>query len=216
MATEKDFKEAKVRQILFESVYEDLIGPSEENEEITDLPTNAYIMGMLFPADAAITEDENYRDVEFSDRFGDAALDADQNIEASVFEDDEADDHGKSLFKKPSSAGVSFYVAKNTSHLVADISWGKYTAFEVEDGASLEEALKNPLKNIRKKSRTVFIREQIEEKVEIDLSAIGRSGELNLCKNENVSLYIIQMELKNDYKMISVYIHNTAIRIYNP
>ena len=81
MATEKDFKEAKVRQILFESVYEDLIGPSEENEEITDVPTNAYIMGMLFPADAEITEDENYRDVEFSDRFGDAALDADQNIE---------------------------------------------------------------------------------------------------------------------------------------
>ena len=37
MATEKDFKEAKVRQILFESVYEDLIGPSEENEEITDV-----------------------------------------------------------------------------------------------------------------------------------------------------------------------------------
>ncbi len=207
MATEKDFKEAKVRQILFESVYEDLIGPSEENEEITDLPTNAYIMGMLFPADAAITEDENYRDVEFSDRFGDAALDADQNIEASVFEDDEADDHGKSLFKKPSSAGVSFYVAKNVTNLVAEISWGRYTAEEVQ-GEVVDGTLEEDAENKRKKPRKIFVREQVEEKVEIDLTAIGRSGELKLKKNENVSLYIIQMELKNDYKMISVYIHN--------
>lgn len=207
MVTEKDFKEAKVRQILFESVYEDLIGPSEENEEITDVPTNAYIMGMLFPADAAITEDENYRDVEFSDRFGDAVLDADQNIEASVFEDDEADDHGKSLFKKPSSAGVSFYVAKNVFHLIADISWGRYLAEEVQ-GEVVDGTLEEDAENKRKKPRKIFVREQIEEQVEIDLAAIGRSGEIKLKKNENVSLYIIQMELKNDYKMISVYIHN--------
>lgn len=207
MATEKDFKEAKVRKILFESVYEDLIGPAEENETITDLPTNAYIMGMLFPADAAITEDENYRDVEFSDRFGDAALDADQNIEAAVFEDDEADDHGKSLFKKPSSAGVSFYVAKDVSKLVADISWGKYYAEEVQ-GEVVDGTLEEDAENKRKKPQRVYVREQEEEQVEIDLSTIGRSGELKLQKNPCVSLYIIQMELKNEYKMISVYIHN--------
>ena len=175
MATEKDFKEAKVRKILFESVYEDLIGPAEENETITDLPTNAYIMGMLFPADAAITEDENYRDVEFSDRFGDAALDADQNIEAAVFEDDEADDHGKSLFKKPSSAGVSFYVAKDVSKLVADISWGKYYAEEVQ-GEVVDGTLEEDAENKRKKPQRVYVREQEEEQVEIDLSTIGRSG----------------------------------------
>ena len=207
MATEKDLKEAKVRKILLESVYEDLIGPAEENETITDLPTNAYIMGMLFPADAAITEDENYRDVEFSDRFGDAALDADQNIEAAVFEDDEADDHGKSLFKKPSSAGVSFYVAKDVSKLVADISWGKYYAEEVQ-GEVVDGTLEEDAENKRKKPQRVYVREQEEEQVEIDLSTIGRSGELKLQKNPCVSLYIIQMELKNEYKMISVYIHN--------
>lgn len=207
MVKEKDFKEAKVRQILLESVYEDLIGPSEENEEITDVPTNAYIMGMLFPADAAITEDENYRDVEFSDRFGDAALDADQNIEASVFEDDEADDHGKSLFKKPSSAGVSFYIEKNVSQLLADISWGRYSAEEIQ-GEEIDGSLEEDAENKRKKPRRIYVREQIEEQIEIDLASIGRAGEIRLHHNEHVSLYVIQMELKNDYKMVSVYIHN--------
>lgn len=207
MATEKDYKEAKVRKLLLRSVYEDLIGPAEQEEVITDLPTNAYIMGMLFPADAAITEDENYRDVEFSDRFGDASLDADQNIEAAVFEDDDADDHGKSLFKKPSSAGVSFYVSKEINRLIADIRWGQYHAEEVQ-GEVVDETLGEDAENKRKKPQKVFIREQMQEEVEIDLSSIGRSGEIKLQKNARVNLYIIQMELKNDYKMISVYIHN--------
>lgn len=210
MATEKDFKEAKVRQILLESVYEDLIGPSEENEKISDNPTSAYIMGMLYPADAAITEDENYRDVEFSDRFGEVGLDADQNIEASVFEDDEADDHGKSLFKKPSSAGVSFYVAKNIDKLVADISWGQYYSEEVQ-GEVVDGTLEEEAENKKKKPYKVFVREQMNEAVEIDLTAIRRSGEIKLQQNANVSLYIIQMELQNAYKMISVYIHNNDI-----
>ncbi len=207
MATEKDFKEAKVRQILLNSVYEDLIGPSEENEVLSELPTSSYIMGMLFPADAVITEDENYRDVEFSDRFADAEQDADHNIEAAVFEDDEADDHGKSMFKKPSSAGISFYVKKTENKLVANIAWGKYFADEIQ-GEVIDGTLEEDAENKRKKPRKVFCREQVEEQVEIDLTRIGRSGEIKLQQNVNVSLYVIQIELKNEYKMISIYIHN--------
>ena len=207
MVTEKDFKETKVRQILFDSVYEDLIGPSEKGEVLSEVPTNSYIMGILFPADAAITEDENYRDVEFSDRFGDAEMDADHNIEAAVFEDDEADDHGKSLFKKPSSAGISFYVSKTVNHLIANIDWGQYYAKEIQ-GEVADVTLEEDAENEKKNPRRVFVREQVEEQVEIDLSTIGRSGEIKLNQNANVSLYVIQMELKNDYKMISVYLHN--------
>ena len=68
MATEKDFREAQVRQLLLNAVFDDLIGPTSEDEKLMELPTNAYIMGMLYPADATITEDENYRDVEFSSK----------------------------------------------------------------------------------------------------------------------------------------------------
>ena len=209
MATEKDFKEAKVRKILLEAVYEDLIGPSEENEMITDLPTSAYIMGMLYPAETSVTEDENYRDIEFSDRFGDASLDADQNIESSVFEDDEADDHGKSLFKKPSSAGISFYIPKNVTKLVADVSWGKYSSEEIQEEQKDLET-EETTDNTSSKTKRVFVREQVEERTEINLTDIGRSGEIHLQSNNSICLYVIQMALKNEYKMISVYIHNNG------
>lgn len=207
MTTEKDFREAQVRQLLLNAVYDDLIGPSCEDEKLTELPTNAYIMGMLYPADATITEDENYRDIEFSSKFSDAQNDADSNLEATIFEDDEADDHGKSVFQKPSSAGVSFYVSKSVNSLVADIGWGSYYADEVQ-GEVIDETLEEDAENKRKKPHKVYCREQVNETVPINLQAIGRSGKISLKKNESVSLYIIQMELKNGFKMISVYIHN--------
>ena len=77
------------------------------------------------------------------------------HLRCSVFEDDEADDHGKSLFKKPSSAGVSFYVAKNVSHLIADISWGRYSAEEVQ-GEVVDGTLEEDAENKRKKPRKVI------------------------------------------------------------
>ena len=207
MATEKDFREAQVRQLLLNAVFDDLIGPTSEDEKLTELPTNAYIMGMLYPAYAAITEDENYRDIEFSSKFSNASNDFDNNLEASIFEDDEADEHGKSVFQKPASAGVSFYVSKSVNRLIAEVSWGNYYADE-EQGEVIDETLEEDAENKKKKPHKVYCREQVNENVQIDLSSIGRSGKISLTQNSNVSLYIIQMELKNDYKMISVYIHN--------
>jgi hypothetical protein len=207
MSKEKDFREAKVRQLILNAVKEDLIGPSSIEEELSEIPTSTYITGMLFPADAIITEDENYRDVEFSDRFSDSEQDADHNIEGTVFEDDEADDHGKSLFQKPSSAGLSFYVKKDVGRLYADISWGHYYADEVQDEI-IDGTLEEDAENKKKKARKVYRREQMDETVEIDLSLIGRSGVVPLDENPMISLYIIQMELKNDYNMISIYLHN--------
>lgn len=207
MAIEKDFREAQVRQLLLDAVYEDLIGPTTEDEVLTEMPTNAYIMDMLYPADSSITEDENYRDIEFSSKFSDADKETDSDLEASIFEDDEADERGKSVFQKPSSVGISFYIAKSVNKLVAEIGWGNYYAEEVQ-GEIIDETLEEDAENKRKKPHKVYHREQVNESVEIDLKTIGRSGEISLMNNSKVSIYVIQMELKNDFKMISVYIHN--------
>ena len=92
-------------------------------EALTELPTNSYITGMLYPADSDITEDENYNDVEFTE----GRLDADGNgSESVVLEDEEPDESTKGEFKKPSSIGVSFYLSEETNKINVDVYWGSY------------------------------------------------------------------------------------------
>ena len=98
-------------------------------------------------------------------------------------------------------------LSKSVNSLVADIGWGSYYADEVQ-GEVIDETLEEDAENKRKKPHKVYCREQVNETVPINLQAIGRSGKISLKKNESVGLYIIQMELKNGFKMISVYIHN--------
>ena len=68
MANIKDFKQAIVRQKILEAVRRDLIGPSSDSEELNEVPTSSYITGLLYPADTAVTEDENYFDAEFTEK----------------------------------------------------------------------------------------------------------------------------------------------------
>ena len=100
MADIKDFKHAIVRQKILDAVRKDLVGPSSENEELNEIPTSSYITGLLYPADTAVTEDENYYDVEFTEK----KFDADgESMEAGIFEEDEPEDRIKGGFQKPSS-----------------------------------------------------------------------------------------------------------------
>ena len=80
MVDRSDYFYAQVRQKMLEAVRMDLIGPTKEDEVLSELPTNSYITGMLYPADSAITEDENYNDIEFTE----GRLDSDGNATESV------------------------------------------------------------------------------------------------------------------------------------
>ena len=80
MAERSDYLYAQVRKKMLDAVRMDLIGPTAAEEALTELPTNSYITGMLYPADSDITEDENYNDVEFTE----GRLDADGNGSESV------------------------------------------------------------------------------------------------------------------------------------
>ena len=66
----KNFKHAIVRQKILDAVRKDLIGPTAVCEELNEIPTSSYITGLLYPADTAVTEDENYFDVEFTEYTG--------------------------------------------------------------------------------------------------------------------------------------------------
>ena len=118
MAERSDYLYAQVRKKILDAVRMDLIGPTAAEEALTELPTNSYITGMLYPADSDITEDENYNDVEFTE----GRLDADGNgSDSVVLEDDKPDESTKGGFKKPSSIGVSFYLSEETNKINVDV-----------------------------------------------------------------------------------------------
>lgn len=204
MADIKDFKHAIVRQKILDAVRKDLIGPSSVNEKLNEIPTSSYITGLLYPADTAVTEDENYNDVEFTEK----KFDADgESMEAGIFEEDEPEDRIKGGFQKPSSMGVSFYVSDDVQKINAYINWGKYYAEQVQ-GEVIDGTLEEDAENKKKKKHTVYIREQMNDVVEIDFNKIGRSKQIPLESNGNIYIYVMKMQLDNGYKMVSVYLHN--------
>lgn len=204
MADIKDFKHAIVRQKILDAVRKDLIGPSSVNEELNEIPTSSYITGLLFPADTAVTEDENYYDVEFTEK----KFDADgESMEAGIFEEEEPEDKIKGGFQKPSSIGVSFYVSDDVQKINAYINWGKYYAEQVQ-GEVIDGTLEEDAENKKKKKHIVYIREQMKDVVEIDLTQIRRSKQIPLESNSNIYIYVMKMQLDNGYKMVSVYLHN--------
>lgn len=204
MADIKDYKNAIVRQKILDAVRRDLIGPSSVNEELNEIPTSSYITGLLYPADTAVTEDENYNDVEFTEK----KFDADgESMEAGIFEEDEPEDKIKGGFQKPSSIGVSFYVANDVQKISAYINWGKYYADQVQ-GEVIDGTLEEDTENKKKKKHTVYVREQKQDVVEIDFGQFGRSKQFPLDSNGNIYIYVMKMQLDNGYKMVSVYLHN--------
>ena len=52
MAERSDYLYAQVRKKILDAVRMDLIGPTAAEEALTELPTNSYITGMLYPADS--------------------------------------------------------------------------------------------------------------------------------------------------------------------
>ena len=126
MADIDSFKYAQVRQKILDAVRQDLIGPiGGENEVLEkDSPTQTYITGILFPADSAITEDENYNDIEFTDAGPDSEG---ENYGFNTDEDETPEDSVKKGFQRPSSMGISFYIKSDVKQLNATVRYGKYT-----------------------------------------------------------------------------------------
>lgn len=204
MADIKDFKHAIVRQKILDAVRKDLIGPTSDCEQLNEVPTSSYITGLLYPADTDVTEDENYNDVEFTEK----NFDADgETLEVGIFEEEEPEDRVKGGFQKPSSIGVSFYVSDDVQKVNAYINWGKYYAEQVQ-GEVIDETLEEDAENKKKKKHTIYIREQMNDVVEIDFNLMGRSKQIPLESNGNVYIYVMKMQLDNGYKMVSVYLHN--------
>lgn len=83
----------------------------------------------------------------------------------------------------------------------------KYYAEQVQ-GEVIDETLEEDAENKKKKKYTMYIREQMNDVVEIDFNEMGRSKQIPLESNGNIYIYVMKMQLDNGYKMVSVYLHN--------
>lgn len=77
-------------------------------------------------------------------------------------------------------------------------------------GEVIDENLEEDAEN-KKKKHTIYIREQMNDVVEIDFNEMGRSKQISLESNGNIYIYVMKMQLDNVrmhflYYMVDLYI----------
>ena len=114
----------ELRQEFINSLRRDLIGPYEENEELFESPTTAYIMGRLSP----INDDEtilDYNEIATED-------DVQEENENDSTEEAETDDTLYMSKNKQSSAGLKVFLTDEINEIDVHMSWADYCHDEVE------------------------------------------------------------------------------------
>ncbi len=190
------FKFASARDKILEAVRIDLMGPQIENEVLDEPPMNSYITGMLYPADTDISEEDMLDELEFISEEYHSAVESD-----NLQEDEDADERHIGGFKKQASIGISCYVASSVENIEVCVKWGSYTKEHIKK----IEKRGNEEKEV---SKTVYVREQQEDSVNIDLTSFKRAATLPLKTDNRLVLHVVQIKLKSGYKMISVHLHN--------
>ncbi len=182
-----------VRQKIIDMLKMDLLGPTDENEVLSENPRHAYVVGMLAPQ---------------TDFGGDTTADNEQEVDADIAyeddadytagEDDENEPISNSNFKIPSSIGISFYVESSTPSIAVDVTWGDYTK-------SSEKKLNKEGKEV---SAVSYTRHSMKETVDVVFSEFDKNKEYRLTADSNVYLYISKIGLKDGYSLITAYVIN--------
>lgn len=194
-----EFERAKVRDEIVEALRKELLGPKEQDEELTEPPEQAYILGMLVPeGQQEKTQLDDNSDSHPSDE-------REEFIENEYLEDPEtmADDEDNDQFKlsgdiklKPSSLGFNFFIKNETSSLIAKASWGEYTSEKVfkEDNEGKTKG----------KGSTVYKRAHKEFQLNLNLST---SGKVEVSEGVFIE-YVKRKLLDTDYSIISIFLIN--------
>jgi hypothetical protein len=119
-------KARMVRSRLVEALRQELMGPSEPHETISEYPTTRYISGRLAPARAA-------------DDDADAAINDTENdtLGVGTGDDEEGDEDASpplTIAFNPSSFGLSFLVDPLVKNLRVLVSWGDYKRVKDDRG----------------------------------------------------------------------------------
>lgn len=202
----KNFKQAQVRQQILDAVREDLIGPRADGKPLTEDPSKTYISGVLFPSDAEYTiEEETYDNQEEDSPQSIQIMEDNSAAQETVYE--ETDDVQRKKFKKPSSLGVSFYLAADTSAIKVIAKWGTYTSKEFNEEVIVknQETDEEETKVYKKNE---FYREAKQEEIIINFNEKERNKRIPFPSNPRLFFYVISRITNKKYRMVTVYIQN--------
>lgn len=188
------FEYAEVRQQIIDMMRTDLMGPSDEEEIISDNPKSAYLVGMLAPQ-----KDENYDSDSEQEVDTDIAYGDDQDYTAG--EDDENEPIMSTNFQQPSSIGISFYIKTETPEISIDVNWGDYTK-------SVEKALNKEGKEI---SISSYSRHPMKETVRVLFSEFDKNKDYALACDSNIDVHISKIALKKGYSLVTAYVINKRV-----
>ena len=120
---EDDFSQVsdagEARRRLVEALHYELLGPSDEEEELFESPVTRYLTGLLAP-------------------FGTGVLPSEQDVSLALGDGDEDTGGSESAppisqAMTPSSIGISFLVSEDVNAVVATATWGEYERLNVEE-----------------------------------------------------------------------------------
>lgn len=186
------FKYAEVRQQIIDMMKTDLMGPSEEEEVLTENPRYSYIVGMLAPQTDldGNTSVANEQEVDEDIAYGDD--------DYTAGEDDDNEPVSSSKFQLPSTIGISFYLDSSEHDFCIDVSWGDYTR-------SSEKGTTEEGKEFKKAS---YLRHPMQESLTIDLTSLEKSKEFPLHIDSNLKVYVSKIALKTGYSLVTTHLIN--------
>lgn len=179
-----------IRDDILDRLTEDLLGPTEEEEVITDRPSDRYLTGILFPVrtEASPKEDDSSAEVVEDDTAG-TGLDS---IRAG------------SAFR-PSSAGLSFAVQPNaetlSTVLVVTVEAGRYLPTSDETSESEQSISHDQSVSWQRVPRLVNIRLPLKEvrSDEIDLGPDGlSSAKLHMRMTRWEDCFLVTLAVSNE------------------
>lgn len=196
------FKE--VRERILNDLKRDLIGPPLNEEDVlNDIPSVAYITGMLFPTDSrdfieetdGVLSEVYGEDIEDNpERDEDGYSENEVNEESIIEENEEDQPIGKKTFKFQSSIGIGFYVRDNVEEIKVEVKWGQYK--EEKEENENEEGKRN--KWVRKCHRK-----------EVLLPLINMDDSDTVSVEDGVCLKVIKHRVKNTQNLlVSVFLVN--------
>ncbi len=188
MITPDDYKYAYIRKLMLDAVREDLIGPSEENEIITDFPTSKYITGIVYPSDSTAEE--------IDEDFEEERIQVSEEEKQNNFEEEEEKEKTTTGYQKPTSIGISFYISASVKQIKATVNWGVYEELSKES----EEDKSHKFK-----------RKQLTDSVILDFCKNTFNSEVRLNVNNKIRLVTVCRKALNGNRMATVFLNNKDI-----
>ena len=120
---------AEVRELLVNKLEKKLLGPRGGlDEKFNDLPTQRYIVGVLYPSDTKVGPEQEANNSAEGESDEDTIQVNDMSIKDSL---------------RPSSIGLSFAIDENIENITVEVSWATYTQEEPKEGQKFGDFIRH-------------------------------------------------------------------------